>query len=169
MFSSRCKRKLGVDACVEQKSSPRVVVNCDAWPSHQAMQFLIMFPAAPSCQHPACPCRHPCPSRSGGGTGGLLAGTKTIYLCIVTDGFNIDSFTMTAVANSPHGPTGTDPAGGPYGGKAAVIPGTIDATKFDLGGQGVAYSDTDPGNNGGVRPTFFFVDMRFLELCAGSD
>ena len=36
----------------------------------------------------------------------------------------------------------------PYGGRAHTIPGTIEAEAFDNGGQGVAYNDVDPGNNG---------------------
>lgn len=40
---------------------------------------------------------------------------------------------------------------GPFNGVAAEIPGTIEAEEFDYGGEGVAYSDTDPGNNGRVR------------------
>ena len=40
---------------------------------------------------------------------------------------------------------------GPFMGVAAEIPGTIEAEEYDYGGPGVAYSDTDPGNNGGVR------------------
>lgn len=39
---------------------------------------------------------------------------------------------------------------GAYGGSPAVIPGTIEAEEYDYGGEGVAYYDTDPGNNGGV-------------------
>ena len=46
---------------------------------------------------------------------------------------------------------GSAGSGTPYGGNAAVIPGTIQAERYDFGGEGVAYSDTDPGNNGGVR------------------
>ena len=42
----------------------------------------------------------------------------------------------------------------PYFGTAATLPGTIQAEDYDLGGQGVAYSDTDASNNGGqYRPT----------------
>ncbi len=41
----------------------------------------------------------------------------------------------------------------PYSGTAATLPGTIQAEDYDLGGQGVAYSDTDASNNGGqYRP-----------------
>ncbi|CAN0531646.1 unnamed protein product, partial [Ectocarpus sp. 8 AP-2014] len=40
-----------------------------------------------------------------------------------------------------------------YGGIPAVIPGMVQAEKFDHGGEGVSYSDTTPGNSGGVfRP-----------------
>ena len=38
----------------------------------------------------------------------------------------------------------------PYGGTPAVIPGTVEAENYDLGGEGVAYHDTDAGNNGGA-------------------
>jgi len=36
----------------------------------------------------------------------------------------------------------------PFGGVARSIPGTIEAEDYDIGGQGVAYNDTDPVNNG---------------------
>ncbi|CAN0104948.1 unnamed protein product [Ectocarpus fasciculatus] len=35
---------------------------------------------------------------SGGGSGGLTEGPNTIWLCTISPGFNIDSFTMTPVA-----------------------------------------------------------------------
>jgi beta-glucanase (GH16 family) len=37
----------------------------------------------------------------------------------------------------------------PYGGTAATIPGKIEAENYDNGGQGIAYNDSDPTNNGG--------------------
>jgi carbohydrate binding protein with CBM6 domain/F5/8 type C domain-containing protein len=37
----------------------------------------------------------------------------------------------------------------PYGGTPAAIPGTIEAERFDEGGEGVAYHDLDATNNGG--------------------
>lgn len=60
-------------------------------------------------------------------------------------------------------PAGVGPRGGyiapgqpgqtPYGGSARAIPGTIQAEDFDVGGEGVAYHDTDTVNNGGAyRP-----------------
>jgi uncharacterized repeat protein (TIGR01451 family) len=38
----------------------------------------------------------------------------------------------------------------PYGGSAWPIPGTIEAENFDEGGEGVAYHDTNAGNEGGA-------------------
>ncbi len=37
----------------------------------------------------------------------------------------------------------------PFLGTPTALPGTIEAEQYDLGGQDVAYSDADPGNNGG--------------------
>jgi carbohydrate binding protein with CBM6 domain/F5/8 type C domain-containing protein/fibronectin type III domain protein len=45
-------------------------------------------------------------------------------------------------ASTTSGPT-------PYGGTPAAIPGTIEAERFDEGGEGVAYHDLDATNNGG--------------------
>jgi hypothetical protein len=38
----------------------------------------------------------------------------------------------------------------PFGGTAAMLPGTIEAENFDEGGTSVAYFDTTPGNRGGA-------------------
>ena len=38
----------------------------------------------------------------------------------------------------------------PFGGKAVVLPGTIEAENFDDGGQSVGFYDNTPGNYGGV-------------------
>lgn len=50
-------------------------------------------------------------------------------------------------------PAPVDPtkAVGAFGGVAPEIPGTVEAEEYDYGGPGVAYSDFEPGNNGGVR------------------
>ena len=39
-------------------------------------------------------------------------------------------------------------AGKPYRGEAQAIPGRVQAEFYDVGGEGVAYHDSDPGNNG---------------------
>ena len=38
----------------------------------------------------------------------------------------------------------------PYGGVPWPIPGQVEVENYDLGGEGVAYHDTDAGNNGGA-------------------
>lgn len=48
----------------------------------------------------------------------------------------------------------------PYGGKPARIPGRIEAAKFDHGGEGVAYHDTDPENKGGAFRLDTGVDIE---------
>lgn len=55
-------------------------------------------------------------------------------------GWAIDSFTMTD----------KDISGGPYKGVAAKVPGVIQVEEFDEGIQGMAYTDTTPGNYGNV-------------------
>lgn len=47
----------------------------------------------------------------------------------------------------------TGKAGMPYNGAPAAIPGVIEAEEYDLGGKGVAYSDTTPKNIYGVGGT----------------
>lgn len=37
-----------------------------------------------------------------------------------------------------------------YGGSPVQIPGSIEAEEFDLGGEGIGYSDVDDTNVGGV-------------------
>jgi hypothetical protein len=40
-------------------------------------------------------------------------------------------------------------APGPFGGSPRLVPGRIEAEDYDLGGQGVGYADTTPGNEQG--------------------
>lgn len=47
----------------------------------------------------------------------------------------------------------------PYGGVPAQIPGVILAENYDHGGEGTAYHDIDPGNNGGFGRTAENVDV----------
>ncbi len=53
--------------------------------------------------------------------------------------------------------------GVPYGGVPWAVPGIIQAENYDLGGEGVAYHDTDPNQNtgGAYRPTEG-VDIRAI-------
>jgi PKD repeat protein len=54
--------------------------------------------------------------------------------------------TVTPTTTTTVSPTVT---GNPYNGPH-TIPGTLQAEDYDLGGEGVAYHDTTPGNEGGV-------------------
>ena len=48
----------------------------------------------------------------------------------------------------------------PYLMTAVAIPGTVEAENYDLGGQGVAYNDTDTSNNGGAYRPAESVDLE---------
>ena len=51
----------------------------------------------------------------------------------------------------------------PYPGSPFVLPTRIEAEDFDIGGEGVAYHDTDAGNNGGQYRPAEDVD---IEACS---
>lgn len=54
--------------------------------------------------------------------------------------------------------------GNPYDGTAQIIPGIIEAERYDLGGEGVGYHDSEPANQGGQ----FRNDGVDIENCEGS-
>jgi hypothetical protein len=56
----------------------------------------------------------------------------------------------------------------PYGGQPWPIPGVIEAEDFDLGGEGVAYHDTDSSNKGGQYRPDQGVDIGISEDGSGS-
>ncbi|CAM9403106.1 unnamed protein product, partial [Laminaria digitata] len=100
---------------------------------------------------------------SGQGNGGLKRGLNFIWFCIVSNFFDIDSFTMMDASPSPTPEPKPTPApvpaptpleaGNAWLGVPANVPGNIEAEEFDEGGQGVAYTDTTPGNKKGeFRP-----------------
>src|SRR4051812_4704483 len=49
----------------------------------------------------------------------------------------------------------------PYGGITATIPGTIEAEKYDVGGEGVSYHDSDTTNTLGA----FRTDAVDIKTC----
>lgn len=49
-----------------------------------------------------------------------------------------------------------------YGGTPPQIPGSIEAEEYDLGGDGVGYSDVDAGNIGGVS---YFNPTSLWRVC----
>ena len=101
--------------------------------------------------------------RRRSGSNGLSAGSSSIWLCVVSSGFNIDSFTMADASSSSPLPSPT-PSPTPSPGEindayegdpigitsSSDVPGTVEAEDFDDGGEGVGYSDTTSSNLGGV-------------------
>ncbi len=99
-------------------------------------------------------------------------GTHRIRIQAREDGAEIDQIVISPsqFANAAPGPASADatvvpkpgstptppppappPASSsPYSGTPIFLPGTISASDFDLGGEGVAYHDTTPGNSGGA-------------------
>lgn len=74
----------------------------------------------------------------------LTAGQHVLKLTFSGDGQNLDWFEFAPFVPPtpmPSGPT-------PY--KPLTIPGMIQAEDYNLGGEGIAYHDTDVGNNGGA-------------------
>jgi uncharacterized delta-60 repeat protein len=67
-------------------------------------------------------------------------------------GGNFDSFKLTQSAS-----TGTSQ---PFGGTPAAVPGTIQLENYDTGGEGIAYHDTTPANEGGAYRPSEGVDLE---------
>jgi endonuclease/exonuclease/phosphatase family metal-dependent hydrolase len=80
----------------------------------------------------------------------LTAGVQQMTLAFDTSGYNISYVNVTSATSS-----GTTPGGAltPFLGSPAAVPGTIQASDFDNGGEGVAYHDTTSGNAGGAYRT----------------
>jgi hypothetical protein len=76
----------------------------------------------------------------------LPAGTVTLRLTFHGDGMNLDWIEL--VPRDFGTPWPTPPVPSPF--TPLAIPGTIQAEDYDLGGEGVAYHDTTPGNEGGA-------------------
>src|SRR2546428_679134 len=68
----------------------------------------------------------------------LAAGQHVLKIVADQQYFNLNSIRVTAV-----------PVSTPYSGTPIAVPGTFEAENFDLGGEGVAYHDNTPGNQGG--------------------
>jgi N-acetylneuraminic acid mutarotase len=70
----------------------------------------------------------------------LMFDTSTAYAI-----GNVEYVVVQSVATTPPPP----PAETPFEGSPFAVPGTIMLDNFDNGGEGVAYNDTTPGNQGG--------------------
>jgi GH18 family chitinase len=69
----------------------------------------------------------------------LITGTHTLKIVLGTGGFNLEYLNFNLLSAS---------SSSAYLGVPAVIPGTIEAENYDIGGQGVAYNDSDATNDG---------------------
>jgi len=87
---------------------------------------------------------------------GLTNGTTYYYKVASVN--SVGTSAQSNEASAKPGYTGT-----PYGGTAAAIPGTVQFENYDLGGEGMAYHDTDTTNNGGQYRTSDGVD---IEACS---
>ncbi|MFO8009156.1 MAG: carbohydrate-binding protein [Candidatus Brocadiia bacterium] len=70
----------------------------------------------------------------------------TTYYYVVTA---VDTSSNESNYSNEASATPTASGQSPYGGTARSIPGVIEAEDYDEGGEGVAYHDSDSGNNGG--------------------
>jgi hypothetical protein len=84
---------------------------------------------------------YPAPSGSATITGNSLTGLRSGASPFMN---NSSGFTATVNNNSWQNST----PGGPYGGTAAAVPGTVQAENYDTGGQGVAYNVTSVNGTG---------------------
>jgi hypothetical protein len=86
----------------------------------------------------------------------LPAGQQTLTIDQDNGGWNIHQLTFAS------------PAGAPYGGTAAAVPGTVQAANYDTGGQGTAYNVTSVnGTANSYRPDG--VDLEATSDTGGGD
>src|SRR5437773_1974635 len=78
---------------------------------------------------------------------GLSAGTTYSFTVSAVDAAGNASVLSAPLSATTPGTGGTVPT--PYTGTPIAIPGSFEAENFDLGGEGVAYHDNTPGNQGG--------------------
>src|SRR6267378_3099509 len=90
---------------------------------------------------------------------GLTASTNYSYTVRAFDAAgNVSGQSMAAsAATQAPGTSGTVPT--PYTGTPVAVPGSFEAENFDLGGEGVAYHDKTPGNQGGLYRITEDVDI----------
>lgn len=87
---------------------------------------------------------------------GLSNGTAYYYKLTATNA----SGTSPQSKESSATPSAATYTGTPYTGTPAAIPGVIPFDNYDIGGQGVAYNDSDPTNDGGQYRLAEGVDIE---------
>jgi hypothetical protein len=84
----------------------------------------------------------------------LTAGTHVLKIVSVQPYFALNSIRITATIPST-----------PYYGTPIAVPGEFEAEAFDRGGEGIAYHDTTPGNEGGAG----FRDGEDVDIAVSDD
>jgi hypothetical protein len=86
---------------------------------------------------------------------GLANGTTYAFAVAASSSAGESALGPTATATPAAAPPPPPPPGSqtPYSGTPLLIPGTLQAEGFDLGGEGVAYHDADTANTGGLYRT----------------
>jgi O-glycosyl hydrolase len=86
---------------------------------------------------------------------GINQGTATITVKTI-DGNKVASSAITVKGQEP------------FSGTTVNLPGVVQAENYDLGGQNLAYNDTDVSNNGGVYRTNEAVDIAAITGTSGN-
>jgi len=76
-------------------------------------------------------------------TATLPAGQQVLTVVQDSGGYNLNSLSFAGASSGE----------APFGGTPAAIPGTIQCEDYDVGGEGVAYHDSDAANSGGQHRT----------------
>ena len=86
----------------------------------------------------------------------LTLGVHTVRVAMVTQGSSghVGAFDLFEVKTGPSGPVQM-----PCGGTPVDLPGVVQAEKFDAGGEGLAYHETTPLNQGGLLRPLEGVDI----------
>src|SRR5438874_1018253 len=97
------------------------------------------------------------PSGTSASITGLSAATTYSFTVSAVDAAGNASALSAPLSATTPGTGGTVPT--PYTGTPIAVPGSFEAENFDLGGEGVAYHDNTPGNQGGAYRLTEDVDI----------
>src|SRR5436853_4139764 len=97
------------------------------------------------------------PSATSAPITGLSAATTYSFTVSAVDAAGNASALSAPLSATTPGTGGTVPT--PYTGTPIAVPGSFEAENFDLGGEGVAYHDNTPGNQGGLYRITEDVDI----------
>ena len=81
-------------------------------------------------------------------TARLKAGKNVLRLIVDRGGFNLDRIDIDPIGSNDSGLGNSGSRQQPYGGRPIRLPGEIEAERYDKGGEGIAYHDTNKDNKG---------------------